>query len=141
MVKDISTMIAEGATRAEIMAVIDEQIAARDNNNRHAENKKDICDMMTSLENILVREGVITEAERTDFAKDPMMDTMAKYFVETMREERASAGFASAEKPRVRVKRSENNEPEDIDAAINDFLKHLNDKIDSLHFADYHIKS
>ena len=127
MVKDISTMIAEGATRAEIMAVIDEQIAARDNNNRHAENKKDICDMMTSLENILVREGVITEAERTDFAKDPMMDTMAKYFVETMREERASGGFASAEKPRVRVKRSENNEPEDIDAAINDFLKHLND--------------
>lgn len=133
MVKDISTMIAEGATRAEIMAVIDEQIAARDNNNRHAENKKDICDMMTSLENILVREGVITEAERTDFAKDPMMDTMAKYFVETMREERASgsfipkAGFASTEKSRVRVKRSENNEPEDIDAAINDFLKHLND--------------
>ena len=132
MVKDISTMIAEGATRAEIMAVIDEQIAARDNNNRHAENKKDICDMMTSLENILVREGVITEAERTDFAKDPMMDTMAKYFVETMREERASggfipkAGFASAEKPRVR-RRSENNEPEDIDAAINNFLKHLND--------------
>ena len=133
MVKDISTMIAEGATRAEIMAVIDEQIAARDNNNRHAENKKDICDMMTSLENILVREGVITEAERTDFAKDPMMDTMAKYFVETMREERVSggfipkAGFTSAEKPRVRVKRSENNEPKDIDAAINDFLKHLND--------------
>lgn len=133
MVKDISTMIAEGATRAEIMAVIDEQLAARDNNNRHAENKKDICDMMTSLENILVREGVITEAERTDFAKDPMMDTMAKYFVETMREERASggfipkAGFASAEKPRVRVKRNENNEPKDIDAAINDFLKHLND--------------
>ena len=41
MVKDISTMIAEGATRAEIMAVIDKQIAARDNNNRHAENKKD----------------------------------------------------------------------------------------------------
>ena len=127
MVKDISTMIAEGATRAEIMAVIDEQIAARDNNNRHAENKKDICDMMTSLENILVREGVITEAERTDFAKDPM----AKYFVETMREERASGdfipkvGFTSAEKPRVR--RSENNKPEDIDAAINDFLKHLND--------------
>lgn len=133
MVKDISTMIAEGATRAEIMAVIDEHIAARDNNNRHAENKKDICDMMTSLENILVREGVITEAERTDFAKDPIMDTMAKYFVETMKEERASsgfipkAGFASAEKPRVRVKRSENNEPEDIDVAINDFLKHLND--------------
>lgn len=133
MVKDISTMIAEGATRAEIMAVIDKQIAARDNNNRHAENKKDICDMMTSLENILVREGVITEAERTDFAKDPMMDTMAKYFVETIREARASGsfipkvGFASAEKPRVRVKRSENNEPEDIDAAINDFLKHLND--------------
>ena len=85
------------------------------------------------FKNILVREGVITEAERTDFAKDPMMDTMAKYFVETMREERASGGFipkvgfASAEKPRVRVKRSENNEPEDIDAAINDFLKHLND--------------
>jgi type IV secretory pathway VirD2 relaxase len=133
MVKDISAMIAEGATRAEIMAVIDEQIAARDNNNRHAENKKDICDIMTSLENILVREGVITEAERTDFAKDPMMDTMAKYFVETMREERASGRFipkvgsASAEKPRVRVKRSENNKTEDIDAAINDFLKHLND--------------
>ena len=133
MVKDISTMIAEGATRAEIMAVIDEQIAARDNNNRYAENKKDICDMMTSLENILVREGAITEAERTDFAKDPMMDTMAKYFVEAMREERESGGFipkvgfASAEKPRVRVKRSENNELEDIDAAINDFLKHLND--------------
>lgn len=132
MVKDISTMIAEGATRAEIMAVIDEQIAARDNNNRHAENKKDICDMMTSLENILVREGVITEAERTDFAKDPMMDTMTKCFIETMREERASGsfmpkvGFASAEKPRVR-RRNENNEPEDIDAAINDFLKHLND--------------
>ena len=124
MVKDISTMIAEGATRAEIMAVIDEQIAARDNNNRHAENKKDICDMMTSFENILVREGLITEEERTDFAKDPMMDTIAKYFVETMKEERASgsfipkAGFASTEKPRVRVKRSENNEPEDIDAAI-----------------------
>ena len=133
MVKDISTMIAEGATRAEIMAVIDEQIAARDNNNRHAENKKDICDMMTSLENILVREGVITEAERTDFANDPIMDTMTNAFIEAMREERASGGFipkvgfASAEKPRVRVKRSENNEPEDIDAAINDFLKHLND--------------
>ena len=133
MVKDISTMIAEGATRAEIMAVIDEQIAARDNNNRHAENKKDICDMMTSLENILVREGVITEAERTDFANDPMMDTITNAFIEAMREERASGsfipkvGFASAEKPRVRVKRSKNNEPEDIDAAINDFLKHLND--------------
>ena len=132
MVKDISTMIAEGATRAEIMAVIDEQIAARDNNNRHAENKKDICDMMTSLENILVREGVITEAERNDFAKDPIMDTMTKCFIEAMKEERASddfipkVGFASAEKPRVR-RRSENNEPEDIDAAINDFLKHLND--------------
>ena len=132
MVKDISTMIAEGATRAEIMAVIDEQIAARDNNNRHAENKKDVCDMMTSLENILVREGVITEAERNDFAKDPMMDTMTNAFIEAMREERASGdfipkvGFASAEKPRVR-RRSENNEPEDIDAAINDFLKHLND--------------
>ena len=132
MVKDISTMIAEGATRAEIMAVIDEQIAARDNNNRHAENKKDICDMMTSLENILVREGVITEAERNDFAKDPMMDTMTKCFIEAMKEERASGdfipkvGFASAENPRVR-RRSENNEPEDIDAAINNFLKHLND--------------
>lgn len=132
MVKDISTMIAEGATRAEIMAVIDEQIAARDNNNRHAENKKDICDMMTSLENILVREGVITEAERNDFAKDPMMDTMTKCFIEAMKEERASGDFipkvrfASAEKPRVK-RRSENNEPEDIDAAINDFLKHLND--------------
>ena len=132
MVKDISTMIAEGATRAEIMAVIDEQIAARDNNNRHAENKKDICDMMTSLENILVREGVITEAERNDFAKDPMMDTMTKCFIEAMKEERASGdfipkvGFASAEKSRVR-RRSENNEPEDIDAVINDFLKHLND--------------
>lgn len=132
MVKDISTMIAEGATRAEIMAVIDEQIAARDNNNRHAENKKDICDMMTSLENILVREGVITEAERNDFAKDPMMDTMTKCFIEAMKEERTSGDFipkvrfASAEKPRVR-RRSENNEPEDIDAAINDFLKHLND--------------
>lgn len=134
MVKDISTMITEGATKAEIMAVIDEQIAARDSKSKRAENKKDICDMMTSLENILVREGVITNAERTDFAKDPMMDTMAKYFVETMREERASGSFipftpkvefASAEKPRVR--RSENNEPEDIDAAINDFLKHLND--------------
>lgn len=132
MVKDISTMIAEGATRAEIMAVIDKQIAARDNNNRHAENKKDICDMMTSLENILVREGVITEAERNDFAKDPMMDTMTKCFIEAMKEERASGdfipkvGFASPEKPRVR-RRNENNEPEDIDAAISDFLKHLND--------------
>lgn len=132
MVKDISTMIAEGATRAEIMAVIDEQIAARDNNNRHAENKKDICDMMTSLENVLVREGVITDAERSDFANDPMIDTMTNVFIEAMREERASdgfipkVGFASAEKPRVR-RRSENNEPEDIDAAINDFLRHLND--------------
>lgn len=132
MVKDISTMIAEGATRAEIMAVIDEQIAARDNNNRHAENKKDICDMMTSLENILVREGVITEAERNDFAKDPMMDTMTNAFIEAMREERASGGFipkvgfASAEKPRVR-RINEDNKPEDIDAAINDFLRHLND--------------
>ena len=133
MVKDISTMIAEGATRAEIMAVIDEQIAARDSKSKRAENKKDICDMMTSLENILVREGVITEAERTDFANDPMMDTMTNAFIEAMREERASGSFipkvefASAEKPRVRVKRSKNNEPEDIDAAINDFLKHLND--------------
>lgn len=132
MVKDISIMIAEGATRAEIMAVIDEQIAARDNNNRHAENKKDICDMMTSLENILVREGVITEAERNDFAKDPMMDTMTKCFIEAMKEERASGdfipkvGFVSAEKPRVK-RRNENNEPEDIDAVINDFLKYLND--------------
>ena len=132
MVKDISTMIAEGATRAEIMAVIDEQIAARDSKSKRAENKKDICDMMTSLENILVREGVITEAERTDFANDPMMDTMTKCFVEAMKEERASGGFipkvgfASAEKPRVR-RRSKNNEPEDIDAAINNFLKHLND--------------
>lgn len=131
MVKDISTMIAEGATRAEIMAVIDEQIAARDNNNRHAENKKDICDMMTSLENILVREGVITEAERTDFAKDPMMDVMTKCFVKTMTEERASGGFSSeigltsTKKPIVRVKRSENNKLEDIDAVIHDFLKTL----------------
>lgn len=132
MVKDISTMIAEGATRAEIMAVIDKQIAARDSKSKHAENKKDICDMMTSLENILVREGVITEAERNDFAKDPMMDTMTKCFIEAMKEERASGdfipkvGFASPEKPRVR-RRNENNEPEDIDAAISDFLKHLND--------------
>ncbi len=134
MVKDISTMIAEGATRAEIMAVIDEQIAARDSKSKRAENKKDICDMMTSLENILVREGVITDAERTDFTNDPMVETITNAFVETMREERASGSFipftpkvefASAEKPRVR--RSENNEPEDIDAAINDFLRHLND--------------
>ena len=134
MVKDISTMIAEGATRAEIMAVIDEQIAARDSKSKRAENKKDICDMMTSLENILVREGVITDAERTDFTNDPMVETITNAFVETMREERASESFipftpkvefASAEKPRVR--RSENNEPEDIDAAINDFLRHLND--------------
>lgn len=134
MVKDISTMIAEGATRAEIMAVIDEQIAARDSKSKRAENKKDICDMMTSLENILVREGVITDAERTDFANDPMVETITNAFVETIREERASGSFipftpkvefASAEKPRVR--RSENNEPEDIDAAINDFLRHLND--------------
>ena len=134
MVKDISTMIAEGATRAEIMAVIDEQIAARDSKSKRAKNKKDICDMMTSLENILVREGVITDAERTDFTNDPMVETITNAFVETMREERASGSFipftpkvefASAEKPRVR--RSENNEPEDIDAAINDFLRHLND--------------
>lgn len=134
MVKDISTMIAEGATRAEIMAVIDEQIAARDSKSKRAENKKDICDMMTSLENILVREGVITDAERTDFTNDPMVETITNAFVETMREEKASRSFipftpkvefASAEKPRVR--RSENNEPEDIDAAINDFLRHLND--------------
>lgn len=132
MVKDISTMIAEGATRAEIMAVIDKQIAARDSKSKRAENKKDICDMMTSLENILVREGVITDAERTDFTNDPMVETITNAFVETMREERASGsfipkvGFASAEKPRVK-RRSENNEPEDIDAAINDFLRHLND--------------
>ena len=127
-------MIAEGATRAEIMAVIDEQIAARDSKSKRAENKKDICDMMTSLENILVREGVITDAERTDFTNDPIVETITNAFVETMREERASGSFipftpkvefASAEKPRVR--RSENNEPEDIDAAINDFLRHLND--------------
>ena len=133
MVKDISTMIAEGATRAEIMAVIDEQIAARDSKSKRTENKKDICDMITSLENILVREGVITDAERTDFTNDPMVETITNAFIETMREERTSGsfipkvGFASAEKPRVRVKRNENNEPEDIDAAINDFLKHLND--------------
>ena len=134
MVKDISTMIAEGATRAEIMAVIDEQIAARDSKSKRAENKKDICDMMTSLENVLVREGVITDAERTDFTNDPVVETITNAFVETMREERASGSFipftpkvefASAKKPRVR--RSENNEPEDIDAAINDFLRHLND--------------
>ena len=134
MVKDISTMIAEGATRAEIMAVIDKQIAARDSKSKRAENKKDICDMMTSLENILVREGVITDAERTDFTNNPMVETITNAFVETMREERASGSFipftpkvefASTEKPRVR--RSENNEPEDIDAAINDFLRHLND--------------
>ncbi len=134
MVKDISTMIAEGATRAEIMAVIDEQIAARDSKSKRAENKKDICDMMTSLGNILVREGVITDAERTDFTNDPMVETITNAFIETMREKRASGSFipftpkvefASAEKPRVR--RSKNNEPEDIDAAINDFLRHLND--------------
>lgn len=131
MVKDISTMIAEGATRAEIMAVIDEQIAARDSKSKRAENKRDICDMITSLENILVREGVITDAERTDFEKDPMIDTIAECFIEAMRDERASGsfipkvGFVTPERPRV--KRSKDNKSESIDAAISDFLKHLED--------------
>lgn len=131
MVKDISTMIAEGATRAEIMAVIDEQIAARDNANKRVENKKDICDMMTSLENILVREGIIADADRTDFEKDPMLDTIAECFIEAMRDEASrggfipKVGFVTPERPRV--KRSEDNKSESIDAAISDFLKHLED--------------
>ena len=131
MVKDISTMIAEGATRAEIMAVIDEQIAARDNANKRVENTRDICDMMTSLENILVREGIITDADRTDFEKDPMLDTIAECFIEAMRDESSKrgfipkVGFVTPERPRV--KRSEDNKSESIDAAISDFLKHLED--------------
>ena len=135
MIKDsISEMIANGATRAEIMEVVEKQMKAAEEAkvkaqeaDKRKEHKEDVIAILKHFDNIMIREGVISEDERGVFAKEsPLIDMMIDTLIESGEDTRRMMNLCRMVKPRglrATVKQVEENGS--IDEAIENFLRTL----------------
>ena len=135
MIKDsISEMIANGATRAEIMEVVEKQMKAAEEAkvkaqeaDKRKEHKEDILAILKHLDNIMIREGVISEDERGGFIDSPIVDIMIDTVVQSGKETREMMNIIGSV-PITRKKRAtikEMYEDGGIDEAIENFLRTL----------------
>ena len=135
MIKDsISEMIKNGASRAEIMEVVEKQMKAAEEAkvkaqeaDKRKEHKEDILAILKHLDNIMIREGVISEDERGGFVDSPIVDIMIDTVVQSGKETREMMNIIGSV-PRPRGKRAtikETDEDGGIDEAIENFLRTL----------------
>ena len=135
MIKDsISEMIANGATRTEIMDAVEKQMKAAEEAKAKAHeadkrkaHKEDIVAILNHLDNIMIREGVISEDERGGFVDSPIVDIMIDTVVQSGEETREMMNIISSV-PISRGKRAtikEMDEDGSIDEAIENFLRTL----------------
>ncbi len=135
MIKDsISEMIANGATRTEIMDAVEKQIKAAEEAKAKAHeadkrkaHKEDIVAILNHLDNIMIREGVISEDERGGFIDSPIVDIMIDTAVQSGKETREMMNIIGSV-PISRGKRAtikEMDEDGSIDEAIENFLRTL----------------
>lgn len=135
MIKDsISEMIAKGATRAEIMDAVEKEMKAAEEAkakiqeaNKREEHKEDIVAILNHLDNIMVREGVISEDERGGFADSPIVDIMIDTLIQSGKETREMMNIiGSVPRPRgMRTTIKQMDEDGSLDAAIEGFLRTL----------------
>lgn len=135
MIKDsISEMIANGATRAEIMNAVEKEMKAAEEAkakvqeaNKREAHKEDIVAILNHLDNIMVREGVISEDERGGFVDSPIVDIMIETVVQSGKETREMMNMiGSVPRPRgMRATVKPMDENGSIDAAIEGFLRTL----------------
>lgn len=135
MIKDsISEMIKNGATRAEIMNAVEKEIKAAEEAkvkaqeaDKRKEHKEDILAILKHLDNIMIREGVISEDERGGFIDSPIVDIMIDTVVQSGKETREMMKIVGSV-PITRGKRAtikEMDEDGGIDEAIENFLRTL----------------
>lgn len=135
MIKDsISEMIKNGASRAEIMEVVEKQMKAVDEEKKKAaeadkrkEHKEDILAILKHFDNIMIREGLISEDERGGFIDSPIVDFMIDTVVKAGKETREMMNMIGSV-PITREKRAtikEMYEDGSIDEAIENFLRTL----------------
>ena len=135
MIKDsISEMIKNGATRAEIMNAVEKGIKAAEEAkvkaqeaDKRKEHKEDIVAILNHFDNIMVREGVISEDERGEFADSPIVDIMIDTVIQSGKETREMMNIiGSVPRPRgMSATIKEMDEDGSIDAAIEGFLRTL----------------
>lgn len=135
MIKDsISEMIAKGATRAEIMDAVEKEMKAAEEAkakiqeaNKREAHKEDIVAILNHLDNIMVREGVISEDERGGFADSPIVDIMIDTLIQSGKETREMMNIiGSVPRPRgMRTTIKQMDEDGSLDAAIEGFLRTL----------------
>lgn len=135
MIKDsISEMIANGATRAEIMDAVEKEMKAAEEAkakvqeaNKREAHKEDIVAILNHFDNIMVREGVISEDERGSFADSPIVDIMIETVVQSGKKTREMMNMiGSVPRPRgMRATVKPMDENGSIDAAIEGFLRTL----------------
>lgn len=135
MIKDsISEMIKNGASRAEIMEVVEKQMKAAEEAkvkaqeaDKRKEHKEDILAILKHLDNIMIREGVISEDERGGFIDSPIVDIMIDTVVQSGKETREMMNIiGSVSIPRgKRATIKEMDEDGGIDKAIENFLRTL----------------
>lgn len=134
MIKDsISEMIKNGASRAEIMEVVEKQMKAAEAKvkaqeaDKRKEHKEDIIAILKHFDNIMIREGLISEDERGGFVDSPIVDIMIDTVVKSGKETREMMKIVGSV-PITREKRAtikEMYEDGDIDEAIENFLRTL----------------
>ena len=135
MIKDsISEMIKNGASRAEIMNAVEKEIKAAEEAkvkaqeaDKRKEHKEDILAILKHLDNIMIREGVISEDERGGFIDSPIVDIMIDTVIQSGKETREMMKIVGSV-PITRGKRAtikEMYEDGDIDKAIENFLRTL----------------
>lgn len=135
MIKDsISEMIANGATRAEIMNAVEKEMKAAEEAkakvqeaNKREAHKEDIVAILNHFDNIMVREGVISEDERGGFAESPIVDIMIDTVIQSGKETREMMNMiGSVPRPRgMRATVKSMDENGSIDDAIKGFLRTL----------------
>lgn len=135
MIKDsISEMIANGATRAEIMDAVEKEMKAAEEAkakaqeaNKREAHKEDIVAILNHLDNIMVREGVISEDERGEFIDSPIVDIMIDTAIQSGKETREMMNIiGSVSRPRgMKATVKPMDENGSIDDAIEGFLRTL----------------
>lgn len=135
MIKDsISEMIANGATRTEIMNAVEKEMKAAEEAkakvqeaNKREAHKEDIIAILNHFDNIMVREGVMSEDERGSFADSPIVDIMIDTAIQSGKEARAMMDMIdSVPRPRgMRATVKPMDENGSIDDAIKGFLRTL----------------
>jgi hypothetical protein len=135
----IAELIEKGATRAEIMAVVDKEIreaeieakkekARADETKRRAAHREDVIAILNHLDNIMLREGLINETDLHKHANSPMIEMLLDAIVEasqdTMLIKKAFPLIPSKEKDKSKSEKVK-AEDDSIDAAIKNFLRTL----------------